>query len=59
MKRFKTQRVAGWCDASDADTASFISRVIEDLERQALRCELATSNLERVADNHWNISDRH
>jgi len=59
MKRFKTQRVAGWCDASDADTASLISRVIADLERQAERCQRATSNYERTADNYWRITDRH
>jgi len=59
MKRFKTQRVAGWCDASDADTASLISRVIADLERQAERCQRATSNYERAADNYWRITDRH
>ena len=59
MKRFKTQRVAGWCDASDADTYSLISRVIADLEHQAARCERATSNLERAADHYWQISDRH
>ena len=59
MKRFKTQRVAGWCQASDAETSSLIDRVIEDLERQALRCERATSNYERAANTHWDISDRH
>ena len=59
MKRFKTQRVAGWCDASDAKTASLIDRVIADLERQALRCERATSNYERAANTVWTISDRH
>jgi hypothetical protein len=59
MKRFKTQRVAGWCDASDADTDSLISRVIADLERQAERCQRATSNYERAANTYWDISDRH
>jgi len=59
MRRFTTQRVAGWCQASDADTASLIDRVIADLELQALRCERATSNLERAADNYWQITDRH
>ena len=59
MKRFNSQRVAGWCDASDADTASLISRVIADLERQAERCQRATSNYERAANTYWNISDRH
>jgi len=59
MKQFSTQRVAGWCDASDADTASLISRVIADLERQAERCQRATSNYERAANTYWNISDRH
>jgi len=59
MKRFNTQRVAGWFQASDAETASLIDRVIADLERQAAMCERATSNLERAADNHWRITDRH
>ena len=59
MKQFQTQRVAGWCQASDAETASLIDRVIEDLERQAARCERATSNLERAADSYWRITDRH
>jgi len=59
VKRFKTQRIAGWCQASDAETASLIDRVIADLERQAARCELATSNPDRVANTAWRISDRH
>ena len=59
MKRFETQRVVGWCQASDAETASLIDRVIADLERQALRCERATSNLERVSYSYWRITDRH
>ena len=59
MKRFKTQRVAGWHAASDADTASLIDRVIADLERQAERCQRATSNYERAANIYWDISDRH
>jgi hypothetical protein len=59
VKRFQTERVAGWCQASDAETASRIDRVIADLELQALRCERATSRLERAADNYWQITDRH
>jgi hypothetical protein len=59
MRRFKAQRVAGWSDASDADTASLISRVIADLERQAQQCQRATSNYERAANTYWDISDRH
>ena len=73
MKRFETERVAGWCHASDAETASLIDRVIEDLELRALKCERATSNLERLAvkaeqntanlerlkNLYWDISDRH
>ena len=59
MKQFRTQRVAGWSDASDADTASLISRVIADLERQAERCQRAASNYERAANTYWDISDRH
>jgi len=59
MKRFNTQRVAGWHAASDADTASLIDQVIADLERQAERCQRATSNHERAANNYWDISDRH
>jgi len=59
MRRFTTQRVAGWCQASDVETANLIDRVIADLERQALRCERATSNHERAADRYWQISDRH
>ena len=59
MRRFNTQRVAGWCQASDAKTANLIDRVIADLERQALRCERATSNLERVSYSYWRISDQH
>jgi len=59
VKRFNTQHVAGWCQASDAKTASLISRVIADLERQAARCELATSNPDQVANTVWRISDRH
>jgi len=59
MRRFSTQRIAGWCDASDAKTASLISRVIADLERQAARCELATSSPDQVANTVWRISDRH
>lgn len=59
MKRFKTERVAGWCQASDAQTASLIDRVIADLELRALRCERATSNYERAANTYWHISDRH
>lgn len=59
MRQFITQRVAGWCQASHADTASLIDRVIADLEHQAARCERATSNLERAADNYWRITDRH
>ena len=59
MKRFQAQRVAGWHAASDADTASLISRVIADLERQAERCQRATSNYERAANTYWDISDRH
>jgi len=57
MKRFKTEHVAGWTDASDADTASLITRVIADLERQAQRCERATSNYERGANTRWDISE--
>lgn len=59
MKPFKTERVAGWCQASDPTTASLIDRVIADLERQALRCERATSRLENAANTYWDISDRH
>ena len=59
MKRFQTKRLAGWFQASDAQTASLIDRVIADLEHQAARCERATSNLERAADNYWQITDRH
>ena len=59
MKRFSTQRVAGWADASDAETASRIDRVIADLELQARKCERATSKLERAADRYWQITDRH
>jgi hypothetical protein len=59
MKRFSTDHLAGWTNASDDETASLIDRVIADLERQALRCERATSNPERVADSYWRITDRH
>ena len=59
MRQFTTARVAGWCHASDTDTASLLDRVIADLERQALRCERATSRLENAAITHWDISDRH
>ena len=59
MRQFTTQRVAGWCQASDVETASLLDRVIADLERQALRCERATSRLENAAITYWDISDRH
>ena len=59
MKRFKTEHVAGWTDASDAETASRIDRVIADLQHQARKCERATSKLERAADRYWQITDRH
>jgi len=59
MKRFNGQYISGWHAASDADTASLIDRVIADLERQAERCQRATSNYERAADNYWRITDRH
>ena len=59
MRQFATARVAGWCQASDVETASLLDRVIADLERQALRCERATSRLENAAITYWNISDRH
>jgi hypothetical protein len=59
MKRFKTEHVAGWTDASDAETASRIDRVIADLQLQARKCERATSRLESAADRYWQITDRH
>ena len=59
MKRFKTEHVAGWTDASDAETASRIDRVIADLQLQARKCERATSNYECAADRYWQITDRH
>ena len=59
MKRFNTQRVAGWRHASDAETDSLIDRVIADLELQAIRCERATSNLGRFSYSYWRITDRH
>ena len=59
MKRFKTEHVAGWTDASDVETASRIDRVIADLQLQALKCERATSKLERAANRYWQITDRH
>ena len=59
MKRFNTDHLAGWTDASDAETASLIDRVISDLELQARKCERATSKLERAADRYWQITDRH
>lgn len=59
MKRFVTEHVAGWTDASDAETASKIDRVIADLELQARKCERATSKLGSAADRYWQITDRH
>jgi hypothetical protein len=59
VKRFETQHLAGWTDASDAETASRIDRVIADLQLQALKCERATSKLESAADRYWQITDRH
>ena len=59
MKRFKTEHVAGWTDASDAEIASRIDRVISDLQLQALKCERATSKLESAANRYWQITDRH
>jgi len=59
MKRFSTDHLAGWTDASDAEIASRIDRVISDLENQARKCERATSKLESAADRYWQITDRH
>ena len=58
MNRFQTQHIAGWRDASDAQTASLIDKVIADLERQAKLLERPTSNLRRHTSTRWNISDR-